>query len=81
MSSDFTELFPELFYHKVNSTTQVEMDDVRQRYISLWRYLHATLPDCRSKSLARTALENSLMRSIQSIAATKGELIYDSHEE
>jgi hypothetical protein len=61
--------FPGLFYHQVqDSTTLAAMDAVRSAYVRLAALVLATCPYTRERSLAMTALEESLMRSIQSLA-------------
>ena len=73
--SELSERFPELFYHKVtDQQTIAVMKEIRAWYIDLWATIDDLMPDCRSKSLARTALEDSLMRAIQALAVTRGEL-------
>jgi len=57
----------ELYYHVVDTETMKAMARLRQVYIELGAEL-GNLPDCRSKSLAKTHLEDSLMRSMQALA-------------
>lgn len=60
-----------LFYHShiPDDALQV-MKKVRQEYVNLAMYLVKALPEGRSKSLALTYMEDSLMRAIQSMALT-----------
>lgn len=45
-----------------------QMESVRQSYINLASYLIDSLPECRSKSISLTHLEESCMRAIQALA-------------
>lgn len=60
--------YPGLFYHRETNEQRQLMATVRSRYIELAMFLLETCPQNRSLSLAMTALEDGLMRSIQSIA-------------
>ena len=67
----YTERLKCLLYHSDIPQEQVDrMQAVRQRYVDLAVYLVENLPEGRSTSLALTYLEDSLMRSIQSLALT-----------
>lgn len=57
-----------LFYHRVTAATQDEMDTVRRAYHSVAQIVLDHTPASRYQSLALTALEESLMRAIQSLA-------------
>ncbi len=59
-------------YHQVSYAVAEEMTLVRELYYHLAKQMEAMLPSSRSKSLAFTALEDSLMRAIQSLATEKG---------
>ena len=65
----------EFHYHKVSDDVATQMVIVRRKYHILATYLNNTLSESRSKSLALTELENSLMRAIQALAISKGELV------
>ena len=68
--------YPTFFYHvvKASSVATSHMGDVRCAYIALAELLLALCPPNRSRSLALTELEASLMRAIQSLALS-GELV------
>jgi hypothetical protein len=67
---------PELFCHFVQpgSVAMRHMDSLRKQYIALAQSMLDLCPPGRSRSLAFTHLEESLMRAIQSLAIT-GELL------
>jgi len=67
---------PELFYHTIppNSVAMKHMELLRKQYIILAQLVLDLCPHGRSRSLAFTHLEESLMRAIQSVALT-GELV------
>ena len=68
--------YPTFFYHIVptSSAAMVRMTRLRAHYIALAEQVLDVCPPNRSRSLALTELESSLMRAIQSIALT-GELV------
>ena len=68
--------YPTLFYHAVlpSSVAARHMELLRMQYIALAEQVLALCPPNRSRSLALTELEYSLMRAIQSLAMT-GELV------
>ena len=59
-----------VYHSNIPLVSQTEMETVRQRYIDLAADLCDAIPECRSKSLALTYLEESLMRAIQALALT-----------
>jgi hypothetical protein len=68
--------YPTLFYHVVEPGTVAmrHMGDLRLEYLTLAQHILDLCPPNRSRSLALTELEYSLMRAIQSLALT-GELV------
>lgn len=68
--------YPTLFYHVVEPGTVAmqHMGNLRLLYIQLAEDILSLCPPNRSRSLALTELEYSLMRAIQSLALT-GELV------
>ena len=71
MGQQYVERLKCLLSH--SDIPQVSMDRmqaVRQAYVYLGIFLVENLPESRSKSLALTSLEDSLMRAIQSLAHT-----------
>jgi hypothetical protein len=69
MADDLAEKYPTLFYHNIANTEHIEcMSEVRLAYLTLAGAVQVWCPDNRSRSLAMTYLEDSLMRAIQSIA-------------
>lgn len=58
----------ELYSHKPDSEQIERMIHIRSQYIELADYLLNVLPEGRPKSLAKTHLEDSLMRAIQAVA-------------
>jgi hypothetical protein len=68
--------YPTLFYHTVppSSVAMQHMEQIRLRYLALAESILTLCPTNRSRSLALTELEYSLMRAIQSLALT-GELV------
>ena len=68
--------YPTLFYHRLGPTSaaSLRMDDIRRQYLALAERILTVCPPNRSRSLAITELEYSLMRAIQSLALT-GELV------
>lgn len=68
--------YPTFFYHAVppSSVAARHMELLRMHYIALAEQVLALCPPNRSRSLALTELEYSLMRAIQSLALT-GELV------
>lgn len=67
--------YPTLFYHTVapHSMAMQHMEGIRLQYLTLAQQVLTLCPPNRSRSLALTELEYSLMRAIQSLALT-GEL-------
>ena len=57
-----------IYYKNLDKGIQESMEKIRQSYIDLGELICNTCPESRSKSLALTYLEDSLMRSIQSLA-------------
>src|SRR5262245_17715415 len=70
------EEYPTLFYHQVppSSIATRHMERLRLAYLALAEDILGLCPPNRSRSLALTELEYSLMRAIQSLALT-GELV------
>lgn len=68
--------YPTLFYHTVSpsSVAMQHMEQIRLQYLALAERILTLCPPNRSRSLALTELEYSLMRAIQSLALT-GELV------
>ena len=68
--------YPTLFYHRVppSSVAARHMELLRMHYIALAEQVLALCPPYRSRALALTELEYSLMRAMQSLALT-GELV------
>lgn len=63
-------------YHKVTDEAAIkQIESVRSMFICLADVLEAQLPESRSKSLALTYLEDSLMRAIQTLALDGGEIV------
>lgn len=61
--------YPGLFYHQVSAPELLTaMDMLRGEYLSLARLILRACPQTRERSLAMTALEESLLRAIQSLA-------------
>jgi len=61
--------YPGLFYHAITNTeTSEAMETVRLEYLHVAQLVLDTCPQDRYRSLALTALEESLMRAIQSLA-------------
>lgn len=58
----------ELYNHRPDDALAQRMIDLRSHYIGLGEIILKELPEGRSKSLAKTHLEESLMRAIQSLA-------------
>ena len=65
MERDFLKPF---CYHRVTEETANEMAVLRTAYKIVARKVVTQCPDSRERSLAITALEESLMRAIQSLA-------------
>lgn len=63
----------DLIYHTVDNSTANRMSVLRGQYYALGLQILAELPDCRERSLALTALEESSMRAIQALAVMSGE--------
>lgn len=76
MPDTLLEQYPTLFYHVVpqHSVAMDHMSYVRLKYLDLAQAILDLCPSNRSRSLALTELEYSLMRAIQSLAVT-GELV------
>ena len=68
--------YPTLFYHQLppGSVAAQRMEQIRTRYLLLAEDILTLCPPNRSRSLAVTELEYSLMRAMQSLALT-GELV------
>lgn len=60
-------------YHKPSPAVQAEMSGLRQRFMSLVTQLDLAVPECREKSLAFTALEESAMWAMKALALTDPE--------
>ena len=69
--------YPGFFDHRVprDSVAAAHMEAIRLQYIALAEQVLALCPPTRARSLALTALEDSLLRAIQSLALT-GELVF-----
>ena len=65
----------EFKYHEVNKDTTRKMSYLRKLYYDLAYFISTTLPECRSKSLCLTELEQSSMRAIQALAISEGQPI------
>ena len=65
----------DFIYHAIDLGAPNIMDVVRGKYYALAQELLRTLSDCRERSLALTALEESLMRAMQCLAITYGQPI------
>lgn len=59
-------------YHRVSPVGCERMEFLRQEYIRLGQKLIDLCPDSRTRELSLTALEESCMRAIQSIALVEG---------
>lgn len=71
VSEEYVKRLECLMYHKDLSREIVKsMERVRQSYVDLAELVCKLCPESRSKSLALTYLEDSAMRSIQSLALT-----------
>lgn len=67
--------YPTFFYHTITDPSLLSlMEIMRVQYINLAEGILNHCPENRSKSLALTHLEESLMRTIQSLAL-QGEII------
>lgn len=68
--------YPTFFDHRVprDSVAAAHMEALRLQYITLAEQVLTLCPPNRSRSLALTELESSLLRAIQSLALT-GELV------
>lgn len=62
----------DFIYHQVTTETAQKMADLRMRYYVLAVRLYEMLPRCHERSLALTALEEALMRTIQCLAVSEG---------
>ena len=63
----------ELYFHQVtDDTVLLVMRDMRKRYIDLALHIEAACARNRARSIALTHLEESLQRTIQSLAMTHG---------
>lgn len=64
------------FYdHRIDEPTSAEMSIMRVAYIDLANLVDGLLEQSRSKSLAMTHLEDSLMRAVQGLAIDRGEKV------
>ncbi len=72
LRADLWKRLESLIYHKdISSEMSERMCEVRQLYIDLAVWIIDEVPgETRSKSLALTHLEDSLMRTIQALALT-----------
>jgi len=71
VSDEYVKRLECFVYHKDLSREIIEsMERVRQGYVDLAELVCKLCPESRSKSLSLTYLEDSLMRSIQSLALT-----------
>ncbi len=60
-----------MMYHtNIPIVSLTEIETLRQRYVDLAVDILDSLPECRSKSLALTHLEESLTRAVQALALT-----------
>lgn len=62
----------DMFYHQVSQETTDKMTEVRRCYYELNVYIQTHCPVSRELSLAKTYLEDSLMRAIQALAVMEG---------
>lgn len=62
----------DFYYHSITLEVAARMTEIRAQYHALAQLLVATCPTNRELSLALTHLEESLMRSIQSLAVMQG---------
>lgn len=74
--------YPTFFFHTVptGSVAMQYMEKIRVGYLTLAEQVLTRCPPNRSRSLALTELESSLMRAIQSLALT-GELVDPRQQE
>ena len=71
ISKDKAERLKTMVYHKDIPEVSIEhMSLLRQNYIDLACTIIDLAPECRSKSLCLTYLEESLTRCIQALALT-----------
>ena len=57
-------------YHRPSSEVQAIMTAVRSGFQMLARHLDTSIPECREKSLAFTALEESAMWGMKALSLT-----------
>jgi hypothetical protein len=64
-------------YHRPSVEVQQAMSDVREEFMTLVCMCDGTIPECREKSLAFTALEEAAMWAMKALALTDpgGEVI------
>lgn len=60
-------------YHRPSLAVQHGMSEVREEFMALVARLDAAVPECREKSLAFTALEESAMWAMKALALTDPE--------
>lgn len=64
------EINQRLGYHPGTNTTKPKHEDIRDSYISLAVFVDTAIPDGREKSLALTALQESMMWANAAVART-----------
>ena len=64
-------------YHRPSVDVQAKMGALREAYMHLVEHLDLAVPECREKSVAFTALEESAMWGMKALALTdpNGEVI------
>lgn len=64
-------------YHRPSPAVAAVMATLRTEYMRLVQYVDGAMPECREKSLAFTALEESAMWAMKALALTdpQGEVI------
>jgi len=69
---DYTQELRDFLYHGVTTETANTMATLRAQYWALAHTVLVMLPASRERSLAMTALEESLLRTIQCLAVHEG---------
>jgi hypothetical protein len=73
--ADRTNAFP---YHRPSAEGQAIMTRLRESYQALGQVLEGCVPECREKSLAWTALEESAMSAMKALSVTDtGAIVVD----
>jgi hypothetical protein len=82
MPDTLFDAYPGLLYHSVSDPECVRiMIRVRGAYIALAATVLELVPAGRSRSLAMTHLEDSLMRAIQALALEGGTPVFPDRDE